>query len=105
MGCLSAEPIMLYPVTYLLAVCVSMAVTEIMTFLPLLASLVAVAVACICDGIMSCGLILYRFENASVLDGIVYSLLPSLFYSLLIFLPVYFLSHLHKLLFTAGDKA
>ncbi len=103
LGCLSADQIMIYPITYLLAVCVSMAISELLNFIPILACLGSVFLACLCDGIMNCGSILYRFEDAGFFDVFLNSALPSLFYSLLMFLPIYLLCFIHKKLFSKGE--
>ncbi len=105
LGCLGGESVILYPLTYLLAVCVSMVVSEMLNFMPILASLGSVFIACFCDGLISCAVIMMRFSEATFFSAFVNSALPSLFYTLLAFLPVYFICFVHKKIFSKTEHS
>ncbi len=105
LGCLGGDGVILYPLTFLLAVCLSMMISEIMNFMPILGSLISVFIACFCDALAGCGIIMYRYETASFLSAFVSSALPTVLYSLIVFLPIYFFAFCHRKLFGRTEVA
>ncbi len=103
LGCLGGESVMIYPVSYLLAVCLSMVMAEVLNFMPILASLGTCLVGCICDGLVSCAVIMYRFSDTDFFSAFVGGALPATLYSLLIFLPIYAMCFIHRKLFVKTE--